>query len=115
MKLIRDLIPVDDVRPVADTTEHDQLLQRKIREEREEFLESGTGLDQMIEEAGDRLEAMLTLIWLRSGKVAGLDQILTLVVVSMDGKRDRLGGFTGGTVWEGCDHHEAHTKGSHEQ
>lgn len=104
-KLIRDkmgrsigLGPGDSVRLVKDNEEYEQRLIEKLQEEymelRKELVKNDQNPDLIIEEAGDLIEVIRSIVYTFSG--LDFDDLLQ----EMEVKRQSRGGFEAGIVLE---------------
>lgn len=82
------------LRPVRDGEEHSWLLLQKLLEEVGEFSVATTP-EEIVAEGADVLEVILT--WL---ELAGVAAPHTALTDAANAKREAVGGFTSGVVWE---------------
>lgn len=90
----------DAVRPVRDRQEHRDLLHAKTLEEVTEFA-TAPNLVEMIKEAADVLETLISTIYVSSmNEGQSQERIAHLILTHMHAKREQLGDFTDGLVLE---------------
>lgn len=92
---IREL--ADSVRPIANSEERRLLLEGRLRDELNNFLDDDSKSGQGIE-AADVVEAMLGV--LINNHVITRTAALKLVLEHLDRKYERLGGFEPGVVFD---------------